>query len=49
MDLPYGNWRLTTCGVVYRTDIEKGIECYADAQFSGGWAQSYAVNEENFM
>ena len=34
-DLPYVNCQLTTCGVVYRFNIEKCIECYEDANFSG--------------
>ena len=49
VDLPDGNWRLTTCGVVYRPNIEKGIECYIDANFAGGWDQADADNAENVM
>ena len=33
VDLPYVNLRLTTHGVFYRTNIEKFIECYVDADF----------------
>ena len=36
-DLPYINRRLSTCGVFYWTDEEKGIECYADSDLSGVW------------
>ena len=43
------NRRLTTCSVVYKTNKEKVIECYVDAKFAGGWAQSDADNAENFM
>ena len=47
VDLPDGNWWLTICDVVYRTDIEKVTECCADADLSGGWAQVDADNAEN--
>ena len=49
MDLPYGNWRLTTCSVVYRPYIERGIGYYVDAEFSGGWNEADANNAENVM
>ena len=49
VDLPDENWRLTTRGIVYRPDIEKGIECYVDAEFYCGWAQADADNTENVM
>ena len=35
-DLPDVTLWLTTCGVVYRQNIEKGSECYVDANFYGG-------------
>ena len=38
VDLPDVNWRLTTCREVYKPDIEKGMECYVDAKFAGGWS-----------
>ena len=44
VDLPDGNIRLTIRGVFYRSDIEKFIKCYVDANFSGGWAQEDADN-----
>ena len=47
--LPYRNRRLTISGVVYRSNIEKGIECYIDANFAGGWDQADADNAENVM
>ena len=49
MDLPYENWQLYTRGVVYKTNKEKGIECYIDAYFDCEWAQADADNEENVM
>ena len=49
MDLPDGNWRLSTRGVVYKTDKEKCIECYIDSDFVGVWAQKDADNAENVM
>ena len=49
MDLLDGNQRLSTRGVVYKPDKEKGIKCYVDAEFSGGWAQADADNAENVM
>ena len=33
----------------YKPDKEKGIECYIDADFAGGWAQADSDNVENFM
>ena len=49
MDLPDGNWWLTTCGLDYRTVIEKIIECYVYSKFSGGWDQVDADNAENVI
>ena len=49
VDSPDINLWLTTCGVVYRPDIEKVIERYVDANFSGGWDKANADNEENAM
>ena len=49
MGLPDGNRRLTTRGVVYKPDIEKGIESYVDADFSGGWDQAYDDNAKSFI
>ena len=46
VNFPDGNQWLTTRGVFYRPDIEKLIECYVDAKFSGGWAQLDADNAE---
>ena len=49
VDLPDGNLRLNTRGIVCRNDIEKGIECDVDSNFAGGWDQSDYDNAENFM
>ena len=47
--LPDGNRRLTTCGVVYRPDIENGIKYFVDANFSGICAQADSDHAENSM
>ena len=47
--LPDGNWQLSTSGVVYRTNIEKGIDCYVYAGFAVGWAQADSDDEENII
>ena len=49
VDLPDVNWRLSARGVVYRPNIEKGIECYVYYEFSSGWSQADAHNAENIM
>ena len=47
--LPDINLQLTTCGVVYKPDIEKGITCCVYAKCSGGWNQENADNAENLV
>ena len=49
VDLTDRNWQLTTRGVVYNTNIGKGIECYIDANFTGGLPQADSNNAENIM
>ena len=44
VDVPDRNQQLTTCSVVYGIDVEKGIKCYVDACFAGGWYQADADN-----
>ena len=44
VDLPDGNWRLTACGVVYKINIGKAIECYVYAEYAGGWSQEDVNN-----
>ena len=36
-------------GIVYNPDITKGIECYADADFSGGWQQVDSHEPDNVL
>ena len=49
MDLLYLNLRLTTCGVVYRPDIEKGIDFYVDDELYSRLGQVDGSNAENVM
>ena len=49
VDLPDVNQWLTTCGLVYKTDIEKFIKCYMDADFSSGWAPEDDNNAVNVI
>ena len=49
VDLTDRNLRLTTRKLVYRNDIEKGIDCYIDAEFEREWARADADNVENVM
>ena len=44
VDLPDGNRRLNTHGIVYSPDILKFIDCYVDSEFSSGWDQSDSDN-----
>ena len=36
-------------GMIYKLDRSKGLECYADADFAGGWTQADAWNAENVL
>lgn len=36
-------------GLRYMPDPTKGLECYVDADFAGGWAQADAGNAENVL
>ena len=36
-------------GIVYNPDISKGLECYVDADFVGGWQESNADDAYNVM
>ena len=38
-----------TEGIVYNPDITKGLECYVDADFAGGWMQADANDAENVL
>ena len=47
IDLPDGNRRLSTRGVFYSTNKEKGIGCYIYAKFPSGISQANTNNAEN--
>jgi hypothetical protein len=34
---------------IYKREKTKGLECYADADFAGGWSQADADNAENIL
>ena len=36
-------------GIIYRPDKSKGLECYVDADFAGGWTQADSDNTENVL
>ena len=36
-------------GIVYEPDKSKGLECYVDADFAGGWSNAEANDAENVM
>eukprot|EP00957_Ditylum_brightwellii_P077024 5853622-Ditylum_brightwellii.AAC.1 len=36
-------------GVVYTPNPEKGIECYVNADFAGGWSKADADNPDNLL
>ena len=36
-------------GIVYNPDTSKGLECYVDADFAGGWQEAKADNTDNVM
>ena len=42
-------YRTNKEGIVYNSDISKGLECYVDVDFSGGSTQSDASDAENVM
>ena len=44
--LAYRNRWLITCVVVYKTDLEKYIKCYVDADFASGGDKSDAYNAD---
>jgi hypothetical protein len=37
------------CGIICKPDIKKGLECYDDAGFAGGWSQADAKIAENIL
>ena len=36
-------------GIVYNPDITKGLECYVDADFAGGWQQADSHEPDNVL
>ena len=36
-------------GIVYNPDTSKGLECYIDADFAGGWQEANSDNADNVM
>ena len=36
-------------GIIYKPDKSKGLECYVDADFAGGWSQADADNADNVL
>ena len=36
-------------GIIYETDISKGLECCVDADFAGGWSNADADDADNVM
>ncbi len=36
-------------GIIYKPDKSKGLECYIDADFAGGWSQADAENANNVL
>ena len=35
--------------IIYKPDKSKGLECYVDADFAGGWSQADTEIAENVM
>ncbi len=46
-----GGYLLDTCecGIIYKPDKSKGLECYLNADFAGGWSQADAENADNVL
>ena len=46
-----GRYLLDTCkrGIIYKPDVSKGLECYVDADFAGGWSQADSENADNVL
>jgi hypothetical protein len=38
-----------TCGIIYKPSKSKGLECYVNADFAGGWSQANADNADNVL
>jgi hypothetical protein len=46
-----GRYFLDICshGIVYKPDTMKGLKCYINAHFTGGWSQADLDNAENVI
>jgi hypothetical protein len=46
-----GHYLLDTrkCSIIYKPDKSKGLECYLDVGFAGGWSQADAENADNVL
>ena len=46
-----GWYLLDTCnrGLIYKPDRSKGLKCYVDADFAGGWSQADSANPDNVL
>ena len=38
-----------TRGIVFKPNCEKGLECYVDADYAGGWSKADAQNPDNVL
>ena len=36
-------------GIKYKVDLSKGLECYVNADFAGGWDQTNPHDKSNLM
>ena len=36
-------------GIIYNSEISKGLECYMDADFAGVWSREVGDDADNFM
>ncbi|KAL7523326.1 hypothetical protein ACHAWF_000477, partial [Thalassiosira exigua] len=36
-------------GIIYQPDKFRGLECYVDADFAGGWSQADTDDADNVM
>ena len=36
-------------GIIYNPDVKKGLECFVDADFAGGWTQADADDADNVL
>ena len=36
-------------GIIYSTDVSKGLECYVDADFADGWPREVGDDTDNII